>query len=451
MNELPTGWMDTTLGQLGEWSSGGTPSRKHAAFFGGEIPWVKSGDLADDYVETIEECISEEGLRNSAAKIFPAGSLLVAMYGATIGRTGVLKCDAATNQACAALIARGETSDVVPFAWKYLISKQQDLKSTGQGGAQPNISQIILKDFPIRLAPLREQRRIVAKIDSLSEKSKRARDRLDHVPRLVEKYRDAVLAAAFRGDLTGEWRAARGRSMEDSWSEVSWADAGETISGRAFPSESYCDTGVRLLRPGNLHETGTVEWSEKNTRYLPNEFAKRFPRYLFRGSYILVNLTAQSLEDRFLGRACLSGAEDEYLLNQRIALYKPGLMSNEYCLRVLQSPIFRSFIDEGLNSGSLIQHVHTKQLMKFTFPIAPREEQEEIVRRIETAFAWIDRIASEASSARKLIDRLDQAILSKAFQGELVPQDPNDEPASVLLERIRAERTEKSARRVRAC
>src|SRR5215207_2663284 len=115
-------------------------------------------------------------------------------------------------------------------------------------------------------------------------------------------------------------------------------------------------------------------------------------------------------------------------------------MIKKSCLYALESPTFRSFVDAGLNSGSLIQHIHTKQLKTFSFPVAPMEEQHEIVRRIETAFAWIDRLASEATSARRLIDRLDQAILSKAFRGELVPQDPNDEPASVLLEQIRAER-----------
>ena len=124
-------------------------------------------------------------------------------------------------------------------------------------------------------------------------------------------------------------------------------------------------------------------------------------------------------------------------------------MIKKSCLYALESPTFRSFVDAGLNSGSLIQHIHTKQLKTFSFPVAPMEEQHEIVRRIETAFAWIDRLASEATSARRLIDRLDQAILSKAFRGELVPQDPNDEPATVLLERIREERGREASRKPR--
>ena len=183
-----------------------------------------------------------------------------------------------------------------------------------------------------------------------------------------------------------------------------------------------------------------MEWTAQNTRFLPVKYSNDFPRFLFRGSELVINLTAQSLEDAFLGRACLSSKDDEFLLNQRIALFRPFEMDKQYCLYVLKSPLFRAFVDNGLNAGSLIQHIHTKQLMKFVFPIAPPQEQTEIVRRIENAFLWIDRLASETTNARKLIDHLDQAILAKAFRGELVPQDPNDEPASLLLKRIRSAR-----------
>src|SRR5262249_27911343 len=137
------------------------------------------------------------------------GTLLVAMYGATIGQTGLLSFEAATNQACAALLARGLTSELIPYVWRYLIAEQENLKSVGQGGAQPNISQTILKEYPIKVAPLPEQHRIVAKIDSLSAKSKRARDNLDHISRLVERFKATILTVAFRGALTADCQARR--------------------------------------------------------------------------------------------------------------------------------------------------------------------------------------------------------------------------------------------------
>jgi len=140
MSELPTGWAEATLADVGDWSSGGTPSRKVPTYYGGKIPWVKTGDLDHGIVEYVDEFLTEEGLKNSAAKMFPKGSLLVAMYGATIGQTGLLGVAAATNQACAALLANGITNDTIPFVWRYLKAIQDDLRAAGQGGAQPNIS-----------------------------------------------------------------------------------------------------------------------------------------------------------------------------------------------------------------------------------------------------------------------------------------------------------------------
>jgi type I restriction enzyme S subunit len=163
---LPNGWTTACLGDLGIWSSGGTPSRKNADYFGGDIPWVKTGDLKDSLVDEIDGTITERGLKNSSAKLLPAGTLLVAMYGATIGRTGVLKNPAATNQACAAFIPDVHNAELVPYLWWFLRASIDQLRALGQGGAQPNISQTLLKRFPVPVPPLPEQRRIVARLDS---------------------------------------------------------------------------------------------------------------------------------------------------------------------------------------------------------------------------------------------------------------------------------------------
>src|SRR5262249_19209883 len=138
---LPEGWTRCVLGDLGDWSSGGTPSRKEARYYGGPIPWVRTGDLKDRVLDEVSGHITEDGLRNSAAKVFPRGTLLVAMYGATIGQTGILGHPAATNQACAALIASGTTAELIPYVWRYIVAQRENFKQAGQGGAQPNISQ----------------------------------------------------------------------------------------------------------------------------------------------------------------------------------------------------------------------------------------------------------------------------------------------------------------------
>jgi type I restriction enzyme S subunit len=283
-----------------------------------------------------------------------------------------------------------------------------------------------------------EQKRIVAKLGALNAKSARARTELARIETLVSRYKQSVLSKAFSGELTREWR--KGHSSTWPWRSVLWSDCGDTLNGRAFPSGDYCDSGMKLLRPGNLGSAGDVSWNEKNTRYLPEKYAAEFPKHFIKGEAILINLTAQSLEDQFLGRTCLSSPSDEFLLNQRIGLFRPTNMTHKFCLFALKSPGFRSFVDNGMNSGSLIQHVHTKQLEQYRFVVPDLEEQDEIVRRIESAFARIDRLAAEARRVLELVGRLDEAILAKAFRGELVPQDGNDEPAENLLERIRAER-----------
>lgn len=140
-------------------------------------------------------------------------------------------------------------------------------------------------------------------------------------------------------------------------------------------------------------------------------------------------------------KAAVVREEDEgCLLVQRVARYVAGeFLEPLFAWHLINSNIF---IDHAVSraTGSDLPHISSNDILATPLPLPPLNEQREIVRRIESAFAWVDRLASEATSARKLIDRLDQATLSKAFRGELVPQDPNDEPASVLLERIRAEK-----------
>lgn len=208
--DLPQGWAETTLGALGRWSSGGTPSRGNPAFYGGKVAWVKTGELQDGIVSKTEESITEEALGASAAKVFPEKTLLVAMYGATIGKVGILGVPAATNQACAALVAEGLTTDLIPFVFYYLRSCRDDLRAAGQGGAQPNISQALLKAFRCRLPPLNEQRRIVSKLEALLSGLGRARAALSQVTALggptppeslLARLEASILAKAFRGEL----------------------------------------------------------------------------------------------------------------------------------------------------------------------------------------------------------------------------------------------------------
>lgn len=152
-----------------------------------------------------------------------------------------------------------------------------------------------------------------------------------------------------------------------------------------------------------------------------------------------MNLTAQSLRDEFLGRICRTGPADCCLLNQRQARLTPVLGSTGYLLVMFKSEAFRRFVN-SLNKGSLIQHMFTSQLGHFAAPFPPLAEQERIVAEAERRLSVLDELEATVETNLKRAQRLRQAILKLAFEGRLVPQDPSDEPANVLLERIRAER-----------
>lgn len=192
-------WEKTELGKVATWGSGGTPSRKHPEYYGGTIPWLKTGELNDSEIYDSEEKITENALKNSSAKIYPEDTVVVAMYGATIGKTGILKIKATTNQACACAVC-GEKI-FYRFLFFYLLSQKSDFINSGKGGAQPNISQTVLKYWPISLPPLDEQREIVRVLDETFAREAQARAAAEAALAAVPKLRRAVLARAFRGEL----------------------------------------------------------------------------------------------------------------------------------------------------------------------------------------------------------------------------------------------------------
>lgn len=144
--EIPVEWEVATIDKVAETSSGGTPSRSIKDYFSGVIPWVKSGELEDNIIYDTEEKISEEGLKNSSAKLFSKGTLLIALYGATVGKTGILGIDAATNQAVCSIVCKKNLA-IERFLQYYLILKRDYLVSMSSGAAQPNISQEIIQSF----------------------------------------------------------------------------------------------------------------------------------------------------------------------------------------------------------------------------------------------------------------------------------------------------------------
>lgn len=196
-------WTNKTLGNVASWSSGGTPSSKNAAFYGGDIPWAVIGDLTEGPVTKTSQSITELGLKMSSAKIQPAGTVMLAMYGASIGRTGIASVPMATNQAIACAQIK-QTQINAEFLLRFLQSQKQNFVGAGQGGAQPNISQGIIKEWSIKLPPIDVQQEISKALDTELEKVSRLSKVIEAQLALAETLQRSLLHAAFTGQLTNE-------------------------------------------------------------------------------------------------------------------------------------------------------------------------------------------------------------------------------------------------------
>ena len=383
--------------------------------------------------------LNEEQARKLEGVTVEAGDVLLNITGASIGRVTIAPFNmkgARVNQHVA-IIRTVEGIDA-KFVSGFLSSPtmQEMIADENYGVTRQALTKSMIEDFRIPVPPLLEQRRIVAKIDSLSGKSKRACDQLDHIPRLVDKYKQAILAAAFRGDLTQEWRTLHKVQSNYSFTEIS--GLARVVTGSTPPTKDktrFFGGSIPFFKPTDLD----AGYHVLNARETLTKEGVAVSRPLPQSS-VLVTCIGATIGKTGLARVpCCT--------NQQINGLVPDLtlVVPEWLYWMVVSPEFQQSILDNA-SATTLPIINKGRFERLSLPLPPLDEQREIVGRIERAVAWLDRLAGEAASARKLIDHLDQAVLAKAFRGELVPQDPNDEPASILLERIRAERAAAPAR-----
>ena len=199
-DELPIGWAQAPMGAVARWSSGGTPNAGTARYYGGEIPWAVIGDLTEGLVWNTAASLTKEGLAKSSAKIVPEGTILLAMYGASIGRIGIAARSMATNQAIAC--SQPTTQVLAPrYLFWYLRSQRAQFVAQGKGAAQPNISQTILKAWPIAVPPIEEQLRIARELERQFSCIEACEREIDSGLLRSTALRRAVLRAAFNGRL----------------------------------------------------------------------------------------------------------------------------------------------------------------------------------------------------------------------------------------------------------
>ena len=434
MNEvLPEGWEQTTLGKIAYWGSGGTPSRSESSYYGGTIPWVKTGDLGNKYLSEVDEFITEEGLANSSAKLFPKGSIVLAMYGATIGKTSILHIEAATNQACAVAQPLPNITST-NYLYYLLCNEKERFIAKGKGGAQPNISQLLIKDHKIPLPPLAEQQEIATRLDDLLAQVDAIKARLDAIPAILKRFRQAVLAAAVSGKLTDS----------EASSVMSIDKIAQVIGGLTKNSKrEILQLKKPYLRVANVYEN---ELRLDDISYIGIE-EKEIERVLLRDNDLLVVEGNGSLDQ--IGRVALWQNElvdcvhQNHIIKVRVNF---DFVCPKYLLFYLMSPQGKKEIVSKATSGAGLYTLSISKVGSIKVPLFQVKEQTEIVNRVEQLFAFAGQIEQQVQAAQTRVNQLTQAILAKAFKGELTAAWRAAHPelisgensAEALLEKIKA-------------
>lgn len=265
-----------------------------------------------------------------------------------------------------------------------------------KGSVNPYINYRDLAWYEFSLPPVQEQVRIVAELREATN----AERQYELVEAAASQTARAWLHHLVELDRKGETRTL--------------GVAAECAMGRVYPSQDYTDTGTRLLRPGNIAPSGELVWTPNATVWLPDRYAAERGSVLLGVGDVVMNLTAQSLEDGFLGRVCLSRSGDESIVNQRIARLRSTVGSTEYLFRVLQHSAFRSHVAASAK-GSKVKHLYWRDLASFAVPVPGALREAEVVERINAAEAVV-RCARETTSALTLARR---SLADQLFQGAL--------------------------------
>jgi type I restriction enzyme S subunit len=425
---VPQSWAWASIGEIAEVVGGGTPDTKDAAanFSVAGIPWLTPADLTgykDTYISRGARDLSEVGYKNSSAKLMPPGTVLFSSR-APIGYCVIASNEISTNQGFKSFILNGSLSP--EYLRHYLIASVDYARSKSSGTTFQELSGSRAAELAVPIAPNSEQRRIVAKVDSLSATSKRARDQLDHIPRLVEKYKQAVLAATFNETEFARWEKG---ALEDFIIEG-------LIGLVRSKQQQSTSGGVPYIRMNHFDTEGI--WNDDDLTFVDVSPAELL-RYELRDGDVLFN-TRNSVE--LVGKVAVwpAGRPGHVYNNNLLRLRFVSRVDPAFAGLLMISPAFRSYLQTVKSATTSVCAIYQRSIMAAPFACPSLDEQRSIAHHVHATLNHIDRLAGQAMSARKLIDHLDQAILAKAFRGALVPQDPNDEPASVLLERIRAER-----------
>jgi len=328
------------------------------------------------------------------------------------------------------------------------------------------------RKLQIPVAPVNEQRRIVAKLEKLLQKVDACKERLDKIPAIHKRFRQSVLAASCSGCLTADWRErhpdvvsvretlykiqrsrveqaitpARREKIQDIYSYQEKEDSNLLPENWEYVSlDKLCDSfqygtskksqttgNLPVLRMGNI-QNGQIDWTD----LVYTSDKKEIEKYKLNPGDVLFNRTNSP---ELVGKTAIySGEQLAAFAGYLIRINNFEELQSEYLNYCLNTPYAKEFCLQVKTDGVSQSNINAQKLGKFEVPFCSKEEQHEIVRRVEALFKIADQIEERYKKARTYVDKLTQSILAKAFRGELVPQDPNNEPASELLKRIKAE------------
>lgn len=428
MSELPNGWAATTLGEIVALRGEKTDPAKAP-----ELPFIGLGGIEPHTSQIINIGKASE-VKSSVAR-FEAGDVLYSRLRPYLNKVTIPNFDGVASAEILALKANSATEP--EFVRRRLMTGEfLDFAALLDKGDRPRVNYKDISRFPIALPPLPEQQRIVAKVDGLAARITRARKELDRIPALLAQYKVRLLELGASGELTRDWRGSIERT---GWDEHSIEEIAEATFdgpfGSNLKSADYVAKGVRVVRLENI---GRLSFIRAKETYISKKKYEGLKRHTLQANDVLFSsFVAEEVRVcRFpedLPTAAINKA-DCFCVRPRASLCLPAFLTFR-----LAAPQTYEVLKESVH-GATRPRISLKQLKALAFELPPINEQLEIVRRIESAFDWIDRLSADNTAAERVLGKLDAAILEKAFRGELVPQDLNDEPASVLLGRINAER-----------
>jgi len=423
---LPEGWIWTTIGDIAILSSGGTPDRGNRSYFNGDIPWVKSGELNRGIITKTEENITLEALENSSAKIVPSGTLLIALYGSTVGKLAFLGINATTNQAVAAL--KTTNSFESKYLYYYLLHNRERLLQKRVGGAQPNISLKILQIFPIPLASLFEQKIVVRQIESLFSKLDEAEKGLRISNYGLKIYRQALLKDAFTGKLTNK-NVIEGK-LPDGWKIIIISTISNVVRGgspRPAGDLRYYEGNIPFLKVKDLTKDEKVHLT--TFEYTIKEAGLVKTRIIRPGTLLLSNSGAT------LGipKICLIDST----INDGIAAFLDLDDRSIYYLYYFF--LFNTQKLRDMSMGATQPNLNTTIIKNIKLPYCSFDEQKHVVEIIESRFTLVENLEKTVNSVLNEITALRHSILKKAFEGKLVNYT-SDESVENLLKNIQKEK-----------